>query len=81
MIQLSGQEPDGDIPIAFVGARPGEKLHEELWNEGEDVGPTSHPKIMRRDGGRRSTARGSRTSSPSSSASSPRATRSRSCPA
>jgi FlaA1/EpsC-like NDP-sugar epimerase len=35
------------VPIAFVGARAGEKLHEVLWNEGEAVGPTSHPKIMR----------------------------------
>ena len=25
----------------------GEKIHEVLWNEGEMVGPTSHPKIMR----------------------------------
>jgi len=30
-----------------VGVRPGEKLHEELWTDGETVGPTSHPKILR----------------------------------
>jgi FlaA1/EpsC-like NDP-sugar epimerase len=47
MIRLSGKEPDTEIPIAFVGVRPGEKLHEELWTEGETVGPTSHPKILR----------------------------------
>jgi FlaA1/EpsC-like NDP-sugar epimerase len=47
MIRLSGKEPDADIPIEFVGVRPGEKLHEELWNDGELVGPTKHPKIMR----------------------------------
>jgi FlaA1/EpsC-like NDP-sugar epimerase len=46
MIQLSGRTED-QVPIVFVGARAGEKLHERLWNEGEDVGPTSHPKIMR----------------------------------
>ncbi len=46
MIELSGRTEE-QVPIAFVGARAGEKLHEELWNEGEDVGPTSHPKIMR----------------------------------
>jgi FlaA1/EpsC-like NDP-sugar epimerase len=46
MIQLSGRTED-QIPITFVGARAGEKLHEELWNEGEDVGPTKHPKILR----------------------------------
>jgi FlaA1/EpsC-like NDP-sugar epimerase len=46
MIELSGRTEE-QVPIAFVGARAGEKLHEELWNEGESVGPTSHPKIMR----------------------------------
>jgi FlaA1/EpsC-like NDP-sugar epimerase len=46
MIRLSGRN-ESDIPIQFTGARPGEKLHEVLWNEGETVGPTSHQKIMR----------------------------------
>jgi FlaA1/EpsC-like NDP-sugar epimerase len=46
MIELSGRTEE-QVPISFVGARAGEKLHEELWNEGEEVGPTSHPKIMR----------------------------------
>jgi FlaA1/EpsC-like NDP-sugar epimerase len=46
MIRLSGRTED-DIPIVFTGARAGEKVHEVLWNEGEAVGPTSHPKIMR----------------------------------
>jgi FlaA1/EpsC-like NDP-sugar epimerase len=46
MIRLSGK-PESEIPIAFVGVRPGEKLHEELWTDGETVGPTSHPKILR----------------------------------
>jgi FlaA1/EpsC-like NDP-sugar epimerase len=47
MIRLSGKAPETDVPITFVGVRPGEKLHEELWTEGETVGPTSHPKILR----------------------------------
>jgi FlaA1/EpsC-like NDP-sugar epimerase len=47
MIRLSGKEPDRDIAIEFVGARPGEKLHEELWGEGETVVDTAHPKIKR----------------------------------
>jgi FlaA1/EpsC-like NDP-sugar epimerase len=47
MIRLSGKEPDRDVEIRFVGVRPGEKLHEELWNEGEDVSATPHPKIQR----------------------------------
>jgi FlaA1/EpsC-like NDP-sugar epimerase len=46
MIRLSGKRPDEDIPIDFIGVRPGEKLHEELWNEGEQVVPTAHPKIL-----------------------------------
>jgi FlaA1/EpsC-like NDP-sugar epimerase len=47
MIRLSGKEPDRDIAIDFVGARPGEKLHEELWSEEEMVAETSHAKIKR----------------------------------
>ncbi|HEX5449340.1 MAG TPA: nucleoside-diphosphate sugar epimerase/dehydratase [Gaiellaceae bacterium] len=46
MIRLSGKD-EAEIPIVFTGARAGEKLHEVLWNDGETVGPTSHPKIMR----------------------------------
>ncbi|MFN2628074.1 MAG: polysaccharide biosynthesis protein [Gaiellaceae bacterium] len=47
MIRLSGKDPDRDIEIVFVGTRPGEKLHEELWTDEEAVGETAHPKIMR----------------------------------
>ena len=46
MIALSGRTEE-QIKIEYVGSRAGEKMHEELWNEGESVGPTSHPKIMR----------------------------------
>jgi FlaA1/EpsC-like NDP-sugar epimerase len=46
MIQLSGKD-ESQIPIVITGTRAGEKLHEVLWDEGEAVGPTSHPKIMR----------------------------------
>jgi FlaA1/EpsC-like NDP-sugar epimerase len=49
MIRLSGKDP-GEIGIDFVGARPGEKLHEELWGEGETVVATAHPKIRRVSG-------------------------------
>src|SRR5256714_1479676 len=47
MITLSGREPGREIPIEFIGARAGEKLHEELFGEGETVLETPHPKIRR----------------------------------
>ena len=47
MIRLSGKEPDREIPIEFIGARAGEKLHEELWGEDEVIAETGHPKIHR----------------------------------
>jgi FlaA1/EpsC-like NDP-sugar epimerase len=47
MIRLSGLEPDRDVKIEIVGARPGEKLHEELWSEDEHVSGTTHQKILR----------------------------------
>lgn len=46
LIQLSGFEPETDIPITFIGVRPGEKMEEELWNEYETPQKTAHKKIM-----------------------------------
>ena len=51
MIHLSGlsektaDEPHGDIEIAYVGLRPGEKLFEELLI-GDDVVPSGHARIL-----------------------------------
>lgn len=51
MIKLSGrtlksaENPNGQIELAFTGLRPGEKLYEELLI-GDDVTPTTHPRIM-----------------------------------
>jgi len=47
MIELSGLDPDRDIEIEIVGRRPGEKLHEELFNSYERARPTSAEKILR----------------------------------
>jgi FlaA1/EpsC-like NDP-sugar epimerase len=46
MIDLSGLDPDRDIDIEIVGPRPGEKLHEELFNSYEHPRPTSAEKIL-----------------------------------
>ena len=51
MVSLSGMtvrdddNPTGDIEICYVGLRPGEKLHEELF-VGQDLVTTSHPRIQ-----------------------------------
>ena len=47
MIRLSGFEPERDIAIQIVGARPGEKLDEDLFNPYERPQPTPAQKILR----------------------------------
>jgi FlaA1/EpsC-like NDP-sugar epimerase len=47
LIRLSGKELGVNAEIVFTGLRPGEKLHEELIVEGEDVSGTAHPKVMK----------------------------------
>ncbi len=47
MINLAGYEPDEDVAIQFVGPRPGEKIHEELFNLDEHAQPTSAERIVR----------------------------------
>lgn len=46
MIRLSGYEPDAEIKVEFTGVRPGEKLFEELLNDGEGHDRTVHSKIL-----------------------------------
>jgi O-antigen biosynthesis protein WbqV len=46
MIRLAGLVPDKDIRIDYVGLRPGEKLHEELFHEGEPLVPTKSDGIL-----------------------------------
>jgi FlaA1/EpsC-like NDP-sugar epimerase/dTDP-4-amino-4,6-dideoxygalactose transaminase len=45
MIRLAGLRPDDDIPIQITGIRPGERLHERLYDEAEEHEPAAHPSI------------------------------------
>ena len=47
LIRLSGLEPGRDVEIAFTGIRPGEKLSEDLWEQGVNFQPTAHSEIFR----------------------------------
>jgi len=46
LIRLSGFEPYVDIPIEFIGIRPGEKLYEELLTTQEGTVATKHERIF-----------------------------------
>jgi FlaA1/EpsC-like NDP-sugar epimerase len=45
MIRLAGRQPGADVAIHFTGLRPGEKLYEELFHDGEKIEPTSVPRV------------------------------------
>ncbi|MBC7381808.1 MAG: polysaccharide biosynthesis protein [Bacteroidia bacterium] len=46
MVKLSGLTLGKDIQIVYTGLRPGEKIYEELLNDGENTLATHHDKIM-----------------------------------
>ena len=45
MIRLAGLRPDDDIEIKITGPRAGERLHERLHDEAEELEPAGHPSI------------------------------------
>lgn len=47
LIRLRGLRPGKDIEIKIVGARPGEKMAEQLHSDGEMPLDTIHPNIMK----------------------------------
>lgn len=46
MIRMAGKSPYTDIPIHFIGIRPGEKFHETLHGQNEEIVELSTSKIF-----------------------------------
>jgi hypothetical protein len=47
LIELTASANGPRIDVRFTGARPGEKLYEEMFFSAENAEPTAHPKVLR----------------------------------
>jgi FlaA1/EpsC-like NDP-sugar epimerase len=45
LVTALGLEPSR-VAKRVIGLRPGEKLHENLWDDAEEVGPSGHPRLV-----------------------------------
>ena len=45
LIRLAGLRPGADIAIEITGTRPGERLHERLHDDAEEIGTSPHDSI------------------------------------
>ncbi len=50
LIELTTSPNDPTVEVRFTGARPGEKLYEEMFFSVENAEPTWHPKVLRARG-------------------------------
>ena len=46
LIRMAGLRPGADVPIVVTGLRPGERLHEQLYDGAESLRPSGHPDIL-----------------------------------
>ena len=46
MIRFYGYTPDQEVPIRYIGLRPGEKVHEKLWKSRQKPIFTEHKRIL-----------------------------------
>ena len=46
VVTFSKPRSDGEIQIKFIGLKPGEKMHEDLFANADGVRATSHPRIL-----------------------------------
>jgi FlaA1/EpsC-like NDP-sugar epimerase len=51
MIRLRGLRTPADVQVDFVGLRPGEKMHEDLFFPDEIAAGTEHPRVLRAQSG------------------------------